>query len=78
MELGAIYIGRPSRWGNPIPLEATGQFDAAGQAEYVATLTRQQYHEIRRELRGKTLCCWCRLDQACHGDILLKIANSDD
>lgn len=27
-------------------------------------------------LRGKDLCCWCALDQPCHADVLLEIANS--
>lgn len=27
------------------------------------------------ELRGKDLACWCPLDQACHSDTLLKMAN---
>ena len=27
-------------------------------------------------LRGKTLCCWCRLDQPCHADVLLELANA--
>jgi hypothetical protein len=26
-------------------------------------------------LRGKNLACWCRLDQPCHADILLEMAN---
>lgn len=26
-------------------------------------------------LRGKNLACWCRLDQACHADVLLELAN---
>ena len=30
----------------------------------------------RSELRGKNLACWCSLDQPCHADILLEIANS--
>jgi hypothetical protein len=30
---------------------------------------------IREHLRGKNLACWCRLDQPCHADILLEIAN---
>ena len=29
----------------------------------------------RAYLRGKNLCCWCPLTQACHADILLEIAN---
>lgn len=28
------------------------------------------------ELRGKDLACWCKLDCACHADILLEIANA--
>lgn len=32
---------------------------------------------IRAELRGKDLACWCPLDEACHGDVLLEIANSE-
>jgi hypothetical protein len=27
------------------------------------------------ELRGKNLACWCPLDQPCHADVLLEIAN---
>lgn len=26
-------------------------------------------------LRGKNLACWCSLDQPCHADVLLEIAN---
>jgi hypothetical protein len=32
--------------------------------------------EIKRELKGKDLVCFCK-PQQCHGDILLKIANDD-
>jgi hypothetical protein len=31
---------------------------------------------IRRELRGKDLACWCPLDQPCHADVLLELANA--
>lgn len=30
---------------------------------------------IRAELRGHDLACWCHLDQPCHADVLLEIAN---
>lgn len=29
------------------------------------------------ELRGKDLACWCPLDQPCHADVLLELANAD-
>ena len=31
-----------------------------------------------RALRGRDLGCWCRLDQPCHADVLLEIANKGD
>ena len=33
--------------------------------------------EIRAKLRGKNLACWCPLDQPCHADVLLELANAD-
>ena len=30
---------------------------------------------IREHLRGKNLACFCALDEGCHADILLEIAN---
>lgn len=76
MPPGAIYVGRPTRWGNPIPIEPTGKFDDTGRAEYIATLTKQQRAEIRHHLRGHDLVCWCPLNHPCHADVLLEIANS--
>lgn len=31
--------------------------------------------DVRRELAGKNLACFCPLDQPCHADVLLEIAN---
>ena len=31
--------------------------------------------KIIQELRGRDLCCWCPLDQPCHADVLLELAN---
>lgn len=36
-----------------------------------------QMHDIRRSLRGMNLMCFCPLDQPCHADVLLEIANRD-
>jgi hypothetical protein len=30
--------------------------------------------DIRRELAGKDLACWCPLDVGCHADVLLRVA----
>lgn len=31
---------------------------------------------LQAELHGHDLACWCPLDQPCHADVLLKLANS--
>jgi Domain of unknown function (DUF4326) len=33
--------------------------------------------QIRDLLGGRDLVCWCPLDQPCHADILLTLANPD-
>ena len=33
--------------------------------------------EDLRELAGHDLACWCPLDQPCHADVLLEIANGE-
>ena len=33
--------------------------------------------DIRRLLAGRDLACWCPLDQPCHADVLLTLANGD-
>lgn len=38
-------------------------------------VTYPSLDEIRRELAGKDLACWCPLDQPCHADVLLALAN---
>ena len=32
----------------------------------------------KTELRGKNLACWCPLDQPCHADVLLELANAPE
>jgi hypothetical protein len=33
--------------------------------------------EHLHELQGKNLACWCPLDQPCHADVLLELANGE-
>jgi hypothetical protein len=137
MPEGAVYVGRPTRFGNPYTLgganglactpgaltgsdwEFEDRISSAGmhhdffhgdgrvtpceirnltRAEavelYREALTRDTVHlrdprwhrigprdnpltvnEIRDQLAGKDLACWCPLDQPCHADVLLEIAN---
>lgn len=39
------------------------------------TWTYPSLDEIRDELAGKNLACWCDLDEPCHADVLLNLVN---
>jgi len=87
--LPIVCVSRPSKWGNPFS-EALASAPSARKASLRAASVAQFRHalskhdpalgfgikDVRRELRGKNLACWCPLDQPCHADVLLKVANS--
>jgi hypothetical protein len=72
---GAIYIGRGSKWGNPFRIGPDGD-RATVIAKYERWL-RDQRHLLRAldDLRGLQLVCFCA-PLACHGDLLLRLANA--
>lgn len=98
MPEGAVYVGRPTRWGNPISMyvydaripkgtvrpasEVVAKFreliEARDGCSYKSDALPKgiRSEDIKRELRGKDLACWCPLDQPCHADVLLEIANT--
>jgi hypothetical protein len=70
-----VYIGRPSKWGNPCKLKK-GQSRETAIKQYRQWLMKQpkllaQVHE----LRGKVLGCWCK-PALCHGDVLAELADA--
>ena len=76
-----VYIGRPSKWGNPFShLKGTkAQFLVSSREEaiesYEEWLAQSEILQADlHELKGKTLGCWCA-PLACHGDVLLRWAN---
>lgn len=71
----AVYIGRPGPWGNPFVIGKDGDRDQVVQ-KYRDCLTPAMIAKAKRMLRGKDLVCWCA-PAACHGDVLLEIANSE-
>lgn len=82
----SIYVGRPTKWGNPFShlTGTTARFRVATRSEAVCNY-REWIHsvgqqrliaDIRSELKGKDLVCWCA-PKPCHADILLEIANAD-
>ena len=72
---GAVYIGRPGKWGNPFVIGKHGT-RAAVVAKYRAYLLgNPALMAALPELHGKDLVCWCAPD-ACHGDVLVELANN--
>ena len=86
MPLNTVYVGRPSKWGNryevgaivpaasdlPIPNRETAKML---YGDLVIRHDRVLEAQIILELRGMNLACWCPLDEPCHADVLLEIAN---
>lgn len=72
-----IYIGRPSKYGNPYEIGKDGN-----RTEVIQKYKEWIYNnpklldEIRKDLKGKILGCWCA-PLPCHGDILSEIANQE-
>jgi hypothetical protein len=75
MPKGAVYVGRPTPFGNPYSVQAWGRKGAVSAYRLLMVHPAADLDLIRRELRGKDLACWCPLDQPCHADVLLEIAN---
>ena len=90
MPADAVKVDRTTPWGNPFIVGkhgtqaecvdlyrklmagylciSTGDIEAQAKARaYVAA--------HRKELRGKSLACWCRPGTPCHADVLIEIAN---
>lgn len=79
MPEGAVYVGRPSKWGNPHDLVDTPEQRQWCIDQFRRLIQQQQNAELlaqaKKELRGKDLACWCKIGQPCHADVLLEIAN---
>ena len=115
MPAGAVYVGRPTVFGNQWAVVGAGTepgmfggrekvYTVDGPGEFFrGTYTRQEAAAFAvdvyrrwinawptkfkgavepldaniglRELGGHDLACWCPLDQPCHADVLLELAN---
>ncbi len=87
MPPNTVYVGRGSKWGNPhraddykglCPTELGRSYMAvkAWREDLADDKLDYTYADIRRELKGKNLACWCGFSTRCHGDDMLKIANN--
>lgn len=80
-----IYIGRPSKWGNPFTHIKDGKtlakfiVNSRDEAveKYEEWITKGEGSHLLKDLeqlRNKTLGCWCS-PLKCHGEILIKLIN---
>lgn len=95
MPAGALYVGRPGKWGNPFPAyDSTVKERALATLLFANLLASRDNHampehlmpyppdeEIRAELAGRDLACWCPLPEPgeldhCHAAVLLRVANT--
>lgn len=65
---------RPDHWDDVCPTaeEAVKRFAAC------IAFDDASHYAARIDLAGKDLACFCPLDQVCHADVLLEIANAPD
>jgi len=85
MPPNTVKIDRSTRWVNPFSAEECGSIAAAVErhrmwmnGEAAASDGREppSAADVKRELAGRNLACWCSLDGPCHGTLLLALANA--
>lgn len=92
MPPNTVYVGRPTVYGNSTSLDDYWDRGFSGSAHAARVWAVEQYRarlmaetlsaetfriQVRRELRGRNLACWCPDGEPCHVDVLLEVANAD-
>jgi hypothetical protein len=75
---GAVYVGRPSPFGNPFEIGRDGTRDEV-IAKHIEWLRErpEMVERARRELAGQDLICWCA-PARCHAEVLRDLAMGHD
>lgn len=92
MPANTVKVDRTTKWGNPFLVtqqmtreQSIEHYEQmmAGKPVAAVGISVATQDEMRAvilaevgELKGKNLACWCSLDGPCHGDVLLRLANS--
>jgi hypothetical protein len=72
-----VYIGRPSKWGNPFKIGRDGTREVVLQKYQVWLAEQWDLLDSLDEVRGKVLGCHCK-PYGCHGDILALVADHQE
>jgi hypothetical protein len=84
-----VYVGRGSVYGNAFHWDLYKQAHGVTEREakqwaksaFEAVWTEHadtDYRKYLEAIKGRDLACWCKPDEPCHGDVLLKLANRHD
>lgn len=92
MPENTVTVARPGKWGNPwkvgdwFTVQMRGrEWRDVGYLDRETAVMFYRLFEVKNlenigldvsELRGKNLACWCPLDEPCHADVLLELANA--
>lgn len=71
-----VYIGRPSKWGNPYIIGKDGTREEVIQKYEAYLLNRPDLLAALVEVSGKRLGCWCA-PQSCHGHVIARLADTE-
>jgi hypothetical protein len=79
MPENTVYVGRPTKWGNPYQVTAPATIGYRKKVieMYEASMSMMLKQDAKKELKGKNLACFCKEGEPCHADVLLKIANEN-
>ena len=78
LSAGALYVGRPTIWGNPYNINNTqSRADVIDLFEQWMAMQPDLRARARWKLRGHDLVCWCA-PLPCHAEALLRIANTTE
>jgi hypothetical protein len=69
-----VYIGRPSKWGNPFTIGRDGDRGTVIRKYRDWVVTQEDLMADLHELRDQVLGCWCS-PEPCHGEILVHLVN---
>lgn len=72
-----VYIGRPSKWGNPFVIGKDGTREEVILKFFEWFIQQPELMAEVHTLRGKTLGCFCS-PQMCHGNVLAELAELAD
>lgn len=87
LSVGVTTAGRPDDGGRWFCTDGAAHYPVESKASglamavlrhangWQARLPKYGTASVLLELRGKNLACWCKLNQPCHADVLLEIAN---